>query len=99
MLFGEGEASVDGDFENTGDSLDKLNLLGAPLQQPRPRTEGSGFIVSGHAVFDSDLHVATYRQDQLNLTRLPRRRHYFALSSRMEAGTNRYMGITALSDA
>ena len=96
MLFGKGEASVDGDFENTGDSLDELDLLGAPFQQPRPRTEGSGFIVSGYAIFDSDLHRATSRHDQLSLSRLPRHRHYFAVSSRVKAGRYRCMGHTAL---
>ena len=56
LFFGESEPPIDGDLENTGDALDKLDLFRAPLDKPRPRTEGSWFIVSGHAIFDSDLH-------------------------------------------
>jgi hypothetical protein len=56
LFLGEFELSVDGDLENTGDSFDELNLLRTALDKPCPRTEGSWFIVSRHAIFDSDLH-------------------------------------------
>ena len=56
LLFGEFELSVDGDFENPSDSFDELHLLRTAFDEPRPRTEGPWFIVSRHAVFDSDLH-------------------------------------------
>ena len=56
LFFGESEPTIDGDFENTGDPFDELDFFGTPLQEPCPRTEGPWFIVSGHAVFDSDLH-------------------------------------------
>jgi len=56
LLFGEFELSVDGDFENPSDSFDELHLLRTAFDEPRPRTEGPWFIVSRHAIFDSDLH-------------------------------------------
>ena len=56
LFLGEGEPAIDGDLEHTGDAFDELDFVCAPLQQPCPRTEGSWFIVSGHAIFDSDLH-------------------------------------------
>jgi len=56
LFLGESEPPIDGDLEHTGDSLDELDLFRASFQKPCPRTEGPWFIVSGHAVFDSDLH-------------------------------------------
>ena len=56
LLFGEFELSVDGDFENPSDSFDELHLLRTAFDEPRPRTEGPWFIVSRHAIFDSDFH-------------------------------------------
>ena len=56
LFFGESEPTIDGDFENTGNPFDELDFFRASLHKPCPRTEGSWFIVSGHAVFDSDLH-------------------------------------------
>jgi hypothetical protein len=56
LFLGEGEPAIDGDLEHTGHSFDELDLVCAPLQQACPRTEGPWFIVSGHAIFDSDLH-------------------------------------------
>ena len=56
LIFGESETPVDGDLENTGHSLDELDLLCTSFHKPRPRTEGPWFIVSRYAVFDSDLH-------------------------------------------
>ena len=56
LFLGELELSVDGDLEDTGDPFDQLDLLRTAFQKPRPRTEGPGFIVSRHAIFDSDLH-------------------------------------------
>ena len=61
LFFGEGEPSVDGDLENTGDAFNELDLFGTSFQEPRPRTEGPRFIVSGHTVFDSDLHCLHLR--------------------------------------
>src|SRR5205814_9579438 len=45
-----------GDFEHTSDPFDELHLFRTEFHKPRPRTEGPWFIVSRHAVFDSDLH-------------------------------------------
>ena len=56
LFLGKGEPSVDGDLKHTGDSLDELDFVCASLQQPCPRTEGPWFVVSGHAIFDSNLH-------------------------------------------
>jgi hypothetical protein len=56
LFFGENEPTIDGDFENTGDPFDELDFFGTSFHEPCPRTEGPWFIVSGHAVFDSDLH-------------------------------------------
>ena len=56
LLLRESEPPIDGDLENTGNPFDELDLLGTPFQKPCPRTEGPWFIVSGHAIFDSDLH-------------------------------------------
>jgi hypothetical protein len=56
LFFREGKPTIDGDFKNTGDPFDELDLFGTAFHEPCPRTEGPWFIVSGHAVFDSDLH-------------------------------------------
>jgi hypothetical protein len=56
LFLGESEPAIDSNLENTGDTFDELDLLRTSFHEPCPRTEGSRFIVSGHAVFDSDLH-------------------------------------------
>src|SRR5208282_1677856 len=56
LFLGESEPPIDGDLENTGNTLDELDFLRTSFHKPRPRTEGPWFIVSGHAVFDFDLH-------------------------------------------
>ena len=56
LFLGEFELSVDGDFEDTRDPFDELDLFRAPFHKSCPRTEGPWFIVSRHAIFDSDLH-------------------------------------------
>jgi len=56
LLLGEFELSVDGDLENTSHPFDELHLLSTAFHEPRPRTEGPWFIVSRHAIFDSDFH-------------------------------------------
>ena len=56
LFFREDEFPVDGDFENAGHPFDELGLFRASFHQSCPRTEGSWFVVSGHAVFDSYLH-------------------------------------------
>ena len=78
LLLGEFELSVDGDFENPRDSFDELHLLRTAFDEPRPRTEGPWFIVSGHAIFDSDLHSRHLRGERNGLILPPRGayRHY-----------------------
>jgi hypothetical protein len=61
LFLGESEPAIDGDFENTGDTFDELDLLRTSFDKPCPRTEGPWFIVSGHAVFDFDLHSPTFK--------------------------------------
>jgi hypothetical protein len=56
LFLGESEPPIDRDLENTGYTFDELDFLSAPFHKPCPRTESPWFIVSGHAVFDSDLH-------------------------------------------
>ena len=56
LFLGESEPAIDGDLENTGNPFDELDFLRTSFNKPCPRTEGSWFIVSGHAVFDFDLH-------------------------------------------
>jgi hypothetical protein len=77
LLLGEFELSVDGDLENTSDSFDELHLLRTAFHKPRPRTEGPWFIVSRHAIFDSDLHSRHHRGEgnSLTLSRPVARRH------------------------
>ena len=77
LLLGEFELSVDGDLENTSHPFDELYLLSTAFHEPRPRTEGPWFIVSGHAIFDSDLHSRHHRGEgnSLTLSRPVARRH------------------------
>lgn len=56
LFLGESKPPIDGDLEDTGNTFDELDLFRASFHKPCPRTEGPWFIVSGHAVFDSDLH-------------------------------------------
>jgi hypothetical protein len=56
LLLGEDEPPVDGDLEDAGNPFDELDLFCAAFHEPGLRTEGPRFIVSGHAVFDPDLH-------------------------------------------
>src|SRR5215469_98431 len=56
LFLGEDEPAVDGDLEYAGNPFDELDLLCAAFHEPGLRTEGPRFIVSGHAVFDPDLH-------------------------------------------
>jgi hypothetical protein len=78
LFFREDEFAVDGDFENTGHPLDELDLLRASFHQSCPRTEGSWFVVSGHAIFDSYLHCRHLRCETsgCNLARRVYERHY-----------------------
>ena len=55
-LFRKGEPAIDRDLENAATALDQFDLGAVSLDQNIPRTEGSRFVVSGHAVFDPDLH-------------------------------------------
>ena len=71
LLFGEFELSVDGDFENPRDSFDEPHLLRTAFDEPRPRTEGPWFIVSRHAIFDSDLHSRHLRGEGNDLILSP----------------------------
>lgn len=54
--FGEGVCTVDLDLEDTAAAGNELDLGVAFLGDNVPRTEGSGFVVSDLAVFDSDFH-------------------------------------------
>jgi len=56
LFLRESEPAIDGDLENTGNPFNELDLLGTSFHKPCPRTEGPWFIVSGHAIFNSDLH-------------------------------------------
>ena len=47
---------IDGDFENAANAFDEIDLLRTAFQKPCPRTEGPWFIVSAHAIFNSDFH-------------------------------------------
>src|SRR5215467_15349322 len=64
LLLGEDQPSVDGDLEDAGNPFDEFDLFCAAFHEPGLRTEGPRFIVSGHAVFDPDLHCS-YLMQQL----------------------------------
>jgi hypothetical protein len=55
-LFRKRQPAIDGDFEDAAGAFDELDLGAELFDQPCPRTEGSRFIVSRHAIFDPDLH-------------------------------------------
>ncbi len=56
LLFGKGELAVDRNFEDAARTLNEFDLGAVFLFQSCLRTEGSWKVVSGNAVFDSDLH-------------------------------------------
>jgi hypothetical protein len=68
LLFRKGELAVDGDLEHTARPFDELDLGTVLFFESRPRTEGSGQVVSRHAVFDPDLHRRYLRKIGLDHT-------------------------------
>jgi hypothetical protein len=61
-LFRKGKPAIDRDLENAAAALDQFDLGAVSLDQDVPRTEGARFVVSGHAVFDPDLHGSASRR-------------------------------------
>lgn len=78
LLFRKGELAIDGDLEHTGNALNQLDLGPVFFLEPCPRTEGSGEVVSRHAVFDPDLHpdAPLARKGRVNLAHPSASRHH-----------------------
>jgi hypothetical protein len=56
LLLRKSELAVDSNLKDTRDAFDQLDLGAVLFLESCPRTEGSGQVVSRHAVFDPDLH-------------------------------------------
>ena len=55
-LFGEFQVTIDFDLEHTARSGHEFDVVSAKRNQSVPRTESLRFIISLHAIFDTDLH-------------------------------------------